>query len=59
MGGADTLITYDKLWETMKEKQITQYRLIKYYGFSARTDWAFKKEYVCLHPYNRNAVQHS
>ena len=35
MGGADTLITYDKLWETMKEKQITQYRLIKYYGFSA------------------------
>ena len=58
MGGADTLITYDKLWETMKEKQITQYRLIKYYGFSAG-DWAFKKEYVCLHPYNRNAVQHS
>ena len=53
MGGADTLITYDKLWETMKEKQITQYRLIKYYGFSAGQIGR------CLHPYNRNAVQHS
>ena len=59
MGGADTLITYDKLWETMKEKQITQYRLIKYYGFSAGQIGRLKKEYVCLHPYNRNAVQHS
>lgn len=29
------MITYDRLWETMKEKEMTQYRLIKYYGFSA------------------------
>lgn len=28
------MIKYDKLWETMKERQITQYQLIKKYGFS-------------------------
>ena len=37
------MITYDKLWETMKEKQITQYRLIKYYGFSAGQIGRLKK----------------
>ena len=29
-----TLITYDPLWKTMKEKDISQYKLIKQYGFS-------------------------
>lgn len=29
------MIVYDRLWETMKAKGITQYRLIKYYKFSA------------------------
>ena len=29
-----TLITYDPLWKTMKEKGISQYKLIKQYGFS-------------------------
>lgn len=29
------MIVYDRLWETMKMKGITQYRLIKYYKFSA------------------------
>ena len=29
------MITYDKLWETMKEKGMTQYRLIKTYKFSS------------------------
>ena len=29
------MITYDKLWETMKKKQISQYRMIRYYGVSA------------------------
>ncbi|MDY5482808.1 MAG: helix-turn-helix transcriptional regulator [Clostridium sp.] len=49
-GGADTLITYDKLWETMKEKEITQYRLIKYYGFSAGQLGRLKKNmYVSTH----------
>lgn len=28
------MIVYDKLWETMKRKGISQYRLIKEYGFS-------------------------
>ena len=28
------MIVYDRLWETMKKKGITQYRLIKEYGFS-------------------------
>lgn len=29
------MIIYDPLWKTMKEKNISQYRLIKYYGFSS------------------------
>lgn len=28
------MIVYDRLWETMKRKGITQYKLIKEYGFS-------------------------
>ena len=28
------MILYDRLWETMKEKNITQYRLIHYYNVS-------------------------
>ena len=28
------MIVYDKLWETMKQKKVTQYQLIKKYGFS-------------------------
>ena len=28
------MIVFDKLWETMKEKNISQYMLIKKYGFS-------------------------
>lgn len=28
------MIKYDRLWNTMKEKNITQYQLIKKYGFS-------------------------
>ncbi len=28
------LIVFDKLWVTMKEKNISQYSLIKNYGFS-------------------------
>ena len=29
------MIVFDKLWKTLKEKQISQYTLIKQYGFSA------------------------
>ena len=28
------MIVFDKLWKTMKEKNISQYQLIKKYGFS-------------------------
>ena len=28
------MIVYDKLWKTMKEKNISQYQLIKKHGFS-------------------------
>ncbi len=28
------MIVYDKLWETLKSRGITQYKLIKNYGFS-------------------------
>jgi len=36
VGGARfEMITYTPLWETMKEKNISQYKLIKEYHFSA------------------------
>jgi len=28
------MISYDRLWQTMKEKDVTQYTLIKKYGIS-------------------------
>lgn len=44
------MITYDKLWVTMKEKQMSQYRLIRYYGFSAGQIGRLKKNmYVSTH----------
>lgn len=29
------MILYDKLWETMKQRGISQYKLIHYYGVSS------------------------
>lgn len=29
------MIRYKKLWETMKKKGVSQYRLINYYGISS------------------------
>ncbi len=29
------MIKYDKLWETMKKKGVSQYKLIKVYGISS------------------------
>ena len=44
------MLDYSPLWETMKEKEITQYRLIKYYGFSAGQLGRLKKNmYVSTH----------
>ena len=28
------MIVYDRLWQTMKERQVSQYKIIKEYGFS-------------------------
>lgn len=44
------MIKYDRLWETMKTKEITQYRLIKYYKVSAGQISRLKKNrYVSTH----------
>lgn len=29
------MIVYDRLWKTMKEKGVSQYKLLKEYGFSS------------------------
>ncbi len=44
------MVVYDRLWKTMREKGITQYRLIKYYGFSCgQIDRLKKNAYVSTH----------
>lgn len=44
------MISFDPLWKTMKEKNISQYRLIKYYGVSAGQIGRLKKnKYVSTH----------
>ena len=43
-------ITYEKLWETMKQKGMTQYRLIKEYRFSTgQLDRLRKNENLSTH----------
>lgn len=47
------MITYNRLWVTMKRKKISQYRLIKYYGFSSGQLGRLKKNmYVSTHTIN-------
>lgn len=44
------MVTYDKLWETMKRRQLSQYRMIRYYGVSASQLGRLKKNmYVSTH----------
>ena len=44
------MITYEPLWKTMKEKQVSQYRLITKYGFSSGQINRLKKnKYVSTH----------
>ena len=44
------MITYEPLWKTMKEKQVSQYRLITKYGFSSGQINRLKKnKYVSPH----------
>lgn len=41
------MITYDKLWKTMHQKGVTQYRLIKEYNISAGQIGRLKKNTHC------------
>ncbi len=44
------MVVYDRLWETMKTRGISQYRLIKYYGVSSGQIGRLKKNcYVSTH----------
>lgn len=44
------MIVYDPLWATMKKKKISQYRLIKEYGFSSgQINRLRKNMYVSTH----------
>lgn len=44
------MIVYDPLWETMKKRKISQYRLIKHYGFSSGQISRLRKNmYVSTH----------
>ena len=44
------MITYEPLWKTMKEKQVSQYRLITKYGVSSGQINRLKKnQYVSTH----------
>lgn len=44
------MFNYSPLWETMKRKNISQYKLIKKYGFSTGTlDALRKNESITMH----------
>ena len=48
------MIVYDRLWQKMKEKSISQYRLIKEYGFSSgQLDRLRKNENISTFTLNR------
>lgn len=47
------MIVFDRLWVTMKKKGVTQYRLIKEFGFSSgQLDRLRKNENVSTHTLN-------
>lgn len=47
------MISYDKLWKTMKTKGISQYKLIREYGFSTgQLDRLRKNENVNVYTLN-------
>ncbi len=48
------MITYDPLWKTMKDKGISQYRLIKQYNFSTgQLSRLRTNQHVSTHTLNR------
>ena len=45
------MISYNRLWETMEKRKISQYRLIKEFGLSSGQMSRLKKNtYVSTHP---------
>ena len=47
------MVVYDRLWKTLKERGISQYRLIKDYSFSAGQIGRLKKNsYVSTHTFD-------
>ena len=47
------MIVYDKLWATMKEKGVSQYKLIRQYGFSTgQLDRLRKNEHISTYTLN-------
>lgn len=47
------MIVYDRLWETMKKKGISQYKLLKEYGFSSgQLDRIRKGESITIYTLN-------
>lgn len=46
----DKMVSYDRLWETMEKRKISQYRLIKEFGLSSGQMSRLKKNtYVSTH----------
>lgn len=53
MERGDNMIVYDKLWETMKKKEISKYHLIRYCNVSAGQLSRLKKNcFVSTHTIN-------
>ncbi|MBR4290014.1 MAG: helix-turn-helix transcriptional regulator [Oscillospiraceae bacterium] len=47
------MIVYDRLWKTMKQKGISQYKLLKVYGFSSgQLDRIRKGESITMYTLN-------
>ena len=48
------MIVYDRLWDQMKKKGVSQYRLIKEYGFSSgQLDRLRKNDNISTYTLNR------
>ena len=43
------MISYNRLWETMEKRKISQYRLIKEFGLSSGQMSRLKNTYVSTH----------
>lgn len=52
----EKMVSYNRLWETMEKRKISQYRLIKEFGLSSGSDEPSEKEYICLYTYAGDAL---